>query len=141
MDGAAQPGAKRIKRRNRDPLRPCKLTRYPERLSDRLDGSTLTVPKGELGDLRRQIAFDEHMGKGSRNTTAPYALSSAIVIRCICETSLGQRNDCRPAATERLSLPLRKCWAIFDDKMHLKDHMGNASSNTAGHHECTAAQW
>lgn len=34
-----------------------------EQLLNFLDGSALAVPKGELGDLRRQIAFEEHTGE------------------------------------------------------------------------------
>lgn len=53
--GATQPGTKRIRRRNRDPLRPRKLTRSVERLSAWLDGATLTVPTAALDRRRRQI--------------------------------------------------------------------------------------
>lgn len=41
---------------------------------DRLRRAVLTVPKGELGDLRRQVAFEEHTGKGARNATGHRAL-------------------------------------------------------------------
>lgn len=59
--------------------------------------SDLTVPKGELGDIRRQIAFEEHMGKGLRNTTGHRALKRhhRDVTRCVRVTSLSQRDPPR----------------------------------------------
>jgi hypothetical protein len=61
---------------------------------DRPRRAVLAVPKAELGDLRRQIVFEEYMGKGLRNATGHHALK-----RCYRD-SMRPRNLARSA--ERL---------------------------------------